>query len=450
MYKQHNHMTNYKREHNNDAFYNTIMVSVENSLQRNLTEMERNETVSFIQKIDPDVLKPEFFKKATKLMVSTLVKEFKDYDCKKPFYNDSQQLLRDKIGVSSETGTTHGIYDDPGFINRISKPPSKQPNPTSIPTTSIPITPIPTTVKNTQENLVQKFLGLDKPEDVTRVINPTAMYRKNYIMLDSRYRILTGRDTDNIIKFSWDYVMNSQIESQGSANIVGNVRDIIALRVYPFRIPYVKSADNKYSRISVFIEELGSQSFIAHEQRKYHFMMRSIIDTDFIDLETDKFNDGFFHFEKPITTLNTIKVSFGSPLEKIEFDPDRSWCGIDYFIDAPITRITTYSNSTALAGVQNHNLSNGDRVYFELFDVGPVAPALVEQARINQEIKDTINRTSGFLITVIDATNFTIDFDSTKIQNPIPNVRFRVFFGSKRIFIPMEITYIMPSVAPEF
>jgi hypothetical protein len=436
MYKHQYHESNYKREFNNDAFYNKIMIAVEKEIQRNLLDSERKETVSFIQKIDPDLLKPEFHEKSVKLMISTLSNEFKKYDCTKPFYSDSQQILREKIGLSSESGTSHGIYDNPGFFR-------KQQKPTPAPA------PTPTPVEKT-DNKIQKFLGLDNPENVARVINPSSMHRKNFIMLDSRYRILTRNDTSGIIKFSWNYIIKSQIEAQGSVNIVGNVRDIISIRVYPFRIPYVTSADNKYARISVFIEELGSQAFIAHEQRKYHFMLRSVIDSDFIDLETDKFNDGFFHFEKPITTLNTLTVSFGSPLEQVTFENDRSWCGIDYFVDAPLTRITTYTNSPVGSSIQPHNLSNGDRVYFELFDVGFINPALVEQDRLNQLVKSTINREEGFLITVVDANNFTIPFDSTIIQNPITDIRFRVFFGSKRIFIPMELTYIMPSVAAEY
>ena len=64
--------------------------------------MERKETVSFIQKLDPTVLKPDIYERSIKLMISTLSNEFKSYDYKKPFYDDSQQLLRNKIGISSE------------------------------------------------------------------------------------------------------------------------------------------------------------------------------------------------------------------------------------------------------------------------------------------------------------------------------------------------------------
>ena len=116
MYKQQYHASNYSREFNNDAFYNKIIIYVEKDIKRELSEMEKQETVSFIQKLDPSVFEPKMYDKTVGLMVSTLSKEFKSYDCQKPFYDDSQQMLRTRIGTSSESGTSHGIYDNPGFF----------------------------------------------------------------------------------------------------------------------------------------------------------------------------------------------------------------------------------------------------------------------------------------------------------------------------------------------
>ena len=219
------------------------------------------------------------------------------------------------------------------------------------------------------------------------------------------------------------------------SSLKGVVRDIIALRIYPCRIPYVDSADNKYSRISVLIGNYSAQSFIAHEYRKFHFMLKSEIDTSFINLETNKYNDGFVHFTKP-TALQDFDVSFASPIEQILFDNDVDSCRFDYFGISPLTRVTT---------TENHNLANGDRVYFSDFKVGDISPELTEQQAVNDLIKDTINRTSGFLITYIDDTNFSIDYDTSNIQNPIDRST-DVYYGSKRIFLPLEITYILPEL----
>ena len=444
------HSTNYKRPYNDDAFYNKIIVRVEKKMNRRLRKPEISETVSFIKNLDPGVLAPEYKDKTITIMVNTLASEFKKYECKKADYLDSQQILREKIGVSSESGTGHGIYDDPNFYYNTPSHNAQADNFTesaASPNEGEPVAKPPPIISQAVGKLdLQNLLGLRTSEDAVRVLNPTAMHRKNYLMLDSRYRILTSNDTNGIQQFSWNYILKSQIEGQGSVNIIGNVRDIIAIRVYPFRIPYVESADNKYSRISVFIEELAAQSFLAHEDRKFHFILKSEIDSEFINLETDKYNDGFFHFEKPVTTLNTLTISFGSPLEKIIFENDRSWCGIDYFSLAPLTLITTYDSNFVPSTTLNHNLANGDRVYFELFDAGVINPLLVQQVKINDNIVSGMNRTEGFLITVVNPTQFSIEFDTSLIQNPTANIRFRVFFGSKRIFLPIELTYIMPQI----
>ena len=164
-------------------------------------------------------------------------------------------------------------------------------------------------------------------------------------------------------------------------------------------------------------------------------MLNSTIDSEFINLDADVYN-GYFWFEKPITTLDTLTISFGNPLEQIIFERDRDFCSFDYFIITPLSQITTE---------KNHNLANGDRVYFDNFDVGFVNPILVNQKAINDELKTIINRDSGHLVTVLTPTTFSIPVDSSLIQNPIANLRVRVFFGSKRIFVPIELIYIQPS-----
>jgi hypothetical protein len=454
------HSGNDNRKFTNETFYKSVVKSVEKKIKRNLSRSEINESISFIKKLDPSLLSPEYQGKTIPIMITTLSNEFQKFNCKIPEYDDSQQILRETIGLTSESGTTHGVYDNPKFHLRNKKKDNVYKPPTNSQVNELTNSQV-NELTNSQVNEltnsqvneltntpndINNFLGISNTEDITRVLNPNALYRKNFMLLDSRYRILSGSTIDGISTFSWNYILKSQIEAQGSVNIIGNVRDIIAMRVYPFRIPYVASADNKYSRISMFVEELGSQAFVAHENRKFHFMLRASIDSEFIDVETSEFNDGFFYFEKPITTLNTLTLSFGSPLEKIIFPNDRSWCSIDYFSLSPLTLITTYVNSPLGSSLQKHGLNNGDRVYFELFNVGDVPSTLVDQKLINDTIKETINQVDGFLVNVIDDTSFSISYDTSEIQNPLPNIRFRVFFGSKRMFIPIELTYIMPSI----
>ena len=430
--------TNYNLKYNNDIFYNKILIKVKDKLKRKLTPGEINEVVSFIKKIDPNLLKPEFIKKTEKIMINTLVSEFKEYNCSDVSYADSQQIIRDTIGVSSESNTAHGIYDNPSYYLDL---PAAQNT-----TIGKPIESMSDTISKYPADInLTKMLGMNNSEEIVRVLNPGALLRKNYMVLDTRYRIPSS--TNNLTKFSWNYILHDETSNQGTVNVVGNVRDIVAIRVYPFRIPYILSADNKYDRITMLIEELSGQAFIAHESRKFHFMLKSGIDSNFINLKTNKYNDGFFYFEKPITTLNTITVSFGSPLEPIVFENDSGWCAIDYFSLAPLTKITTYDSNELTSNLQINNLLNGDAVYFENFRTGYIDPLLTDQVIIDKNIKNEINRKQGFLITVVDATSFTINYDTSNIQNPVSNIRFNVYYGSKRMFIPFELTYIQPNLS---
>lgn len=421
------HDSNYNRKYNNETFFTEMMDNISIKLKRPLERGEQRQIINFIKNMDPSLLNPKYKKKAVPIMIDTFVKEFSSKENDKPDYDDSQQILRESIGISSESGTSHGIYDDPSYM--IQRMAAEQVNQPVAETDNTP-QPKPVTDSN-----INKLLNMTTANEVVRVLNPKSQYKRNHILLDSRYRIIDEQSPYNVSSFKWNYIQKSQSTAEGSVNIIGNVRDIIGLRIYPFRIPYNESADNKYSRISLLIQELSAQTFIAHENRKFHFMLNSTIDSEFINLEADVYN-GFFWFEKPITSLDTLTISFGNPLEQITFDRDRDFCSFNYFSLASLTQITTE---------KEHNLANGDRVYFDNFDVGFVNPTLVNQKAINDEIKTSINSDSGHLVTVISPTIFSIPFDSSQIQNPISNLRVRVFFGSKRLFVPIELIYIQPS-----
>ena len=423
------HDSNYNKKYNNNEFFTEIMDNVAIKLKRPLEHGEQNQIINFIKNMDPSLLTPKYKKKSIPIMIDTLVKEFSSYKCGEPAYVDSQQIIRKSIGISSESGTSHGIYDDPSYM--IKKLASEQAERRVLESGSNP----PPPPKPPAMTNIGKLLGMDNANEAVRILNPKSQYKRNHILLDSRYRIVDEQAPINITSFKWNYIQKSQSTTEGSVNVIGNVRDIIGLRVYPFRIPYTQSADNKYSRISLLIQELSAQTFIAHENRKFHFILNATIDSEFINLDADVYN-GFFWFEKPITTLDTLTISFGNPLEQIIFERDRDFCSFDYFTIAPLTQITTE---------KNHNLANGDRVYFDNFDVGFVNPILINQKAINDELKTVINSDAGHLVTAISPTSFSIPVDSSLIQNPIANLRVRVFFGSKRIFVPIELIYIQPS-----
>jgi hypothetical protein len=212
-------------------------------------------------------------------------------------------------------------------------------------------------------------------------------------MLDTRYRTL---DNDGTTFFQWVF-NNNEITLQGTVNAVGNIKDIIAIRIFPIKLPYNSNIDNDYNRVSILIQEMSAQSFIAQENRRFHFIFSTTIDDRWINLEPESFNDGYFRFRTPITRLDTLTLSFGSPLERVTFDTDRM-----------LANVTGYSTITTFLTTSPHNLETGDLIYVTNF----------RTANINTDtvIVTAINRTAGHVATVTGADTLTIDVDSSTVQ----------------------------------
>lgn len=433
---------NYDRNTNTPELFDTIARTVSTTIKRNITENELRQIKNFIDKVDP-VLIQRNKQNTINIMVKNIVSEFSKFDkfgkCINSDIVDTHVLLNDTIGISSESSTAHGIYDDPNFYKQVEDKKNTEKrindkNQNSInekKTYSISQTTI-------NQSSLTDLLGIKTSEQMTRVLNPKSLYRKNYFILDSRYRSVNTSTN----KLSWDFNLNTQPNDSNSVNIIGNLRDIIALKIYSFRLPYSKTLDNKYKRISILIDELSSQSFVAHEQRNFHFVLETDIDSSFINVNTLQFNEGYFRFEKPITTLDKITLSIANPLEPVYFDTDRCGYLVDNFSMTPLTKITTYLNNKLFI----NGLLPGDLVYFSNYETGKIDPVLVEETQIDNNIKNSINSINGFEISILDHYSFTINLDTALIQNPIEKVFYDVFFGSKRIFIPFEVEYIQPQL----
>jgi hypothetical protein len=477
------HNSNYDRKFNSDEFYDLLANKVSEQLNRPLQKNEQAQIKTFVRKIDPDLLKPMYRDKSIKIMIDILIKEFKTVTCKEEDKFNYRKLLTKTIGTTSETDTSHAIYDNPNYLlNKENKTEKKiidnliKSEETSKDSDEYKnlsnykkqlqekgydrerVNDINKYLvnynKQINENNVEGFanennkyndninsyisnmLGLTSASDFAKVLNPKSTYRKSYVMLDSRYR--TNPNTDSISDFKWHINSNLSNANNSGAYLNGKIRDIIGIRVYPFRIPYVSMGDNKYSRISLLITEFQSQAFIGFGNNNFHFILRSSIDNDFIDLETNKFNDGFFWFETPQTDITSVTINFGNPIDKITFDRDNDLCVIDHFVSAPATHITTGNP---------HNLSNGDLIYLSNFNVGVANTSLPNQQLADDILKSGINNNNGHSITVLTPTTFTIPFATNTIQNPIVNPpKTNVYYGAKRIFIPMELIYIKPNV----
>lgn len=178
-----------------------------------------------------------------------------------------------------------------------------------------------TEIASVADTSIDKFLGINDLTELKLLFNPESMYVHYYLVLDSNYRDLTQEISSNITKFRWAYTPTQNTSASGFCNSVGVIRDIIGMRMYQPRVPYRSAMNSNSKRVSVLIEEFQAQSFICENGRRFHFILRPVFVTGqtSIELSTEDYNDGIFNFRKPITTFDTITLSFGDPLNIIPF-----------------------------------------------------------------------------------------------------------------------------------
>lgn len=277
----------------------------------------------------------------------------------------------------------------------------------------------------TQLGNIQGFLGKTDEVSIQQMFNPQAAYRKNYIVLDSRYRD-TSQDSssDGFSSMSWVFLANSASATMGGVNSLGDVEQVVAMTTGDIRLPYQNNAMiNSYRRISMNINEWSGQSFIGQEGRKFHFLFKATIDGNMIDCTALSDSATHFEFARPITQLDRITVTFGCPLEPVTFDMDRQNMQVQYGAAARFT------------SARPHNLQTGDQVYISGFTSADPA---ADNAIITQ-----VNNPVGYNVVVISPTTLEIgELNLTTVTAPINPLNVPVYFGSKRIFLPLELTYI--------
>lgn len=263
-----------------------------------------------------------------------------------------------------------------------------------------------------------RVLGKDTIHGMQSVLNPRALDAYANIALDTRYH---ARVIDDNTRYKWNY-SSSNSASEGTFNTIAVVRDILEMKILPFRIPYPADGNgyNAYRKTTMYIEEFGSQSFIGHENRRYHFAFTPVKNDNWIELTPH--NDGIYRFDRPFTQLDSITISFGSPLEIITFDKDRLDCTF------------TTGSPTVITFAENHNLETGDVIYFTDFNTGTPT---TDAATIS-----TMNRKTGHAVQVTSDTTLTIAIDTTGIT-PSPS-SITCYFGAKRIMIDMELKFKAP------
>ena len=276
----------------------------------------------------------------------------------------------------------------------------------------------PTTAVIANAVELSSVLGNNDKYGIQSVINPQALLTKTQILLDSRNRSL---DTDGVQLFKWSFSNTISVQ-QGSFNSTSPIRDIVSIKVFPFKIPYSASAENPTNNITMYFNEFSNQCVVAPENARYHHWFAYTQEGDWLSLDARDYNKGVYNFDKPITTLDTLTVSFGAPLASIQFDVDR------------MNATFTTGNPTTLTFPAAHNIQTGNTIYFTNFTTTNAAADAIPISQVNYLY--------GLEVTRINATQVTVNVDTTGLIGA-PSVPI-AFFGEKRIFIPIELTYIKP------
>ena len=358
--------TNHVRTINNPEFITSVARQVEKLLERKISFAEKWIVKSYITKLRPAVFKGYTLEQAADKLSTIISEKIARISCEDSYVN-MREYQRSEIGISGEADSLS--FSLTGGVS---------------PVGSTPIS-LGTSVD------IMRIMGASNAHAVQQLINPIALYRNNYFCLDSRYRIL---DNDGSKFISWNHV-NNVTRAQGSVNTVGTIRDIVAVKVYPIRLPYTPSAENDLRRVTMLIEEFSAQSFVGQENRRFHFVFDVTIDGDWIRLNPYFHNEGVFKFNKPITQFDTVTITFGSPLEEITLDVDR------------LSASNTYAATAVLTTVGDHNLSSGNKVRISDFSTNSVSNDAVVIANMN----------SDHVITVTSDTTFTIPVDTSSIIN---------------------------------
>ena len=178
---------------------------------------------------------------------------------------------------------------------------------------------------NTQ---VTSFMGLHSLNDLLEILYPKSdpppvpsVYPQ--ITLDTRNRNLVDSDPGSRDTISWEFHQGVRMEQGCFTSQGGELKDIIGIEAGTIMMPNIFDAlYHEYSQVSMFIREFSDQSCILTDKTRYHFLFNAelISGQDKIRL-TPVFWECAFN--NPITTVNTLTVSFAGPAERLSFGYDR-------------------------------------------------------------------------------------------------------------------------------
>ena len=284
------------------------------------------------------------------------------------------------------------------------------------------------------EKKVDKAATVDKllqsPYVLQRIFNPSALYRKAYLILDRKFQT---SDINNINEFKWHIAStNRSFDPFITAATTAPFKDIIKIKMFPFRFPNSENTVTEFNRLSVEIMELNSQACIfTHINKRFHFSFNIELlgpDTRIDPYNMNDIGNSFaeFEFHDPIIELNTITVRFGNPETLINLDPD-SLYGV----------VSAVGAQTLITFTQPHYCPIGSTIVISDFNTtNPISDAAI----IN-----LLNNANGLVIVALTTLTITIDIDISGLVGIIDGNPFYIYLNGKRFALRLELTYLANS-----
>ncbi len=268
---------------------------------------------------------------------------------------------------------------------------------------------------------IKSFLNLTASVESLGLFNPLSLFEKGYIVFDSNVKNTTRSTATS---YSWDIINSPDIITSG-VNILGNIQNLIAIKIYQFSIQIVTL--NASNVITMLIDEFSSDSYSFNQDRKYHFMFRpEPTNAAQRAIELRPVSDYTYKFKAPISNWDTFTVNFGNPENLISFRPDNSTYVLsDYSGEILCTRVgpeisieVFYTTSVIISGFTTNDPITDD--------------AIIKQ----------INRPEGFVVFVVSGEFVLPNILYSSISDPIIGLEFTVYFNENRLIIPAEFTFL--------
>ncbi len=268
---------------------------------------------------------------------------------------------------------------------------------------------------------------LQKPEVLQSIFNPHSLRRKAYLILDRKYQ---AEDTNNINEFRWHVSNTSRAYNPNTTAVTtAPMRDIVKIKMFPFRFPNSENTVTEFHRVSVEIVELNTQAYIiTHLGKRFHFAFDIERTGPVGSVEPYNMDDvgnslSEYEFHDPIIELSNITLRFGNPGELINLDPD-SLYGV----------ISAVGAQTLITFTQPH--------YCAVFTSVVVSDFNTSNPTADATQIELMNDPAGWTISAVTAFTVTFDVDISGLVGAIVGNPFYIYLNAKRFGLRMELTYI--------